>query len=770
MGLNANYRLLIEDNHSTYHIPEYKSYHHPEIFTEEYMMQALADFNQEIRESRNFLSTIYDIEAVNESTAAVNIVNHINTVIARVKMAMVEIMGRINAFIAKIVSSIESKMNSYKDEMEEKFKTHERLALLKKALSAASESDKTIRISNIHPTAELKDSDFPDVSVIGSDLVKMATDTMNNYCTNIVQKDGTNLLDDTELKASESFVNFIEGEKNAMLAKVFDKYKWDPTAITASAKSAAEKAFGSEKKEDKLITIDMYLEACDNLEDADKIVSDMRKLQANTDKNFKKIILEMDTIQQSITHLNKMVDKQYSLKLKEHYYNTTKTIIDRVNRSLNVIQEVVNADYTILTHKAHRVYDIFSITGDSMRVKKTCHRMIAKFININNESATFNGLEETTEFIDNLDEFSTFVVMAEEMLNENEFSGSIMHAINEAEGDQTEAKEDTTTAEQPKQNIAQKAGADILTWLKNLIGKLGEMFNRLKNRWEEMIVKREGKVFWEKNKENIKKLTFTDTKVNQWFNFNLEAFKKSTFIKFDENAEYLKDDNSAQEQILHNILGTNPPAPEDKESFSERVKKAFQGEYINDEHGDGKVLSSIPSFKADEMYNFIDDFCTKGFSGDALGSVADDYKKIDNEFKNVSRQYQQISDRMKSNSTPVEKKEEPQNAAAILMDDDSTFNLAEYFGLMHNEATFVVGQQDAKNSADTVSTNENGARNKELDEMIKRCFNYNTIAVTAKMTAAMAAYKQYMGLIKAVYNGSSKATSEANSTEEKQAE
>ena len=35
--------------------------------------------------------------------------------------------------------------------------------------------------------------------------------------------------------------------------------------------------------------------------------------------------------------------------------------------------------------------------------------------------------------------------------------------------------------------------------------------------------------------------------------------------------------------------------------------------------------------------------------------------------------------------------------------------------------------------------------------MIKRCFQFNTVAVTAKMTAALGAYKQYMGLFKAVY-------------------
>ena len=51
--------------------------------------------------------------------------------------------------------------------------------------------------------------------------------------------------------------------------------------------------------------------------------------------------------------------------------------------------------------------------------------------------------------------------------------------------------------------------------------------------------------------------------------------------------------------------------------------------------------------------------------------------------------------------------------------------------------------------------------------MIKRCFRYNTIAITAKMTCVVSAYKQYMGLFKAVYNGKKKSnnTNTANNNE-----
>ena len=168
---------------------------------------------------------------------------------------------------------------------------------------------------------------------------------------------------------------------------------------------------------------------------------------------------------------------------------------------------------------------------------------------------------------------------------------------------------------------------------------------------------------------------------------------------------------------------------------------------------------------------------TKGFGGEILGKVSNDYKEIDTDFKAVKRNYDSIAAQMKPVEQKAEdkaneinnQKSEPQNAAAMI-EDDFRFNLAEHFGLIHNEASFMVGKSDA------ASANANGAnetvseKNKELDAMIKRCFQYNTIAVTAKMTAALGAYKQYMGLFKAVYKPSKKDKPAENKQQETKAE
>ena len=86
-----------------------------------------------------------------------------------------------------------------------------------------------------------------------------------------------------------------------------------------------------------------------------------------------------------------------------------------------------------------------------------------------------------------------------------------------------------------------------------------------------------------------------------------------------------------------------------------------------------------------------------------------------------------------------------------MLTNDFKFNLAEHFGLINHEASFTVGQNDSQSATAVGGGDQNNTRDKELDDMIKRYFRYNTIAITAKMTCVVSAYKQYMGLFKAVY-------------------
>ena len=835
MGLNVNYNLLIEGNNSVSTIPEYRSYYKPAFLVESEIMTCIAEFNQEMRESSQFLTNLYEAEYVDESTAAVNIVNGIKFVAEKVKKAIIKVMGTIIEAIKKAIEAIRKMIAEKKASKVEKLRMNERISILKKELS---NQEVTMAVASIEPTKDLLNKSFPDTSIIGSDLVKMATDTMNNYCTNIVQKDGADgsLLYDTEVKASDSFVTFIEGEKNKILRQIFGRYDYDELAISKSAGEVAEKAFGSNEKIDTKLTTDLYLTACDNLEQnaLNGIVTDMMNQMSEVEKNYKAVAREMDTIYDSVKHFDKLTSNANGIDMKERYHNAVKIITNRINRAMNVIQQVINADMVLITKKAARVYAIYGAAGDSSKIKSKCDSIIlksvvtkasdkvgytitsvdAKDIVTTSEATKYeeyaerlglneaskmvtgydiiNGREEVEDIFQIQESFDCALVMVEEAFYEEAYTEAVVTAILEAEGDQqqTQSNVQTNTNNTPqstenvtqKTNIVKQAGATIVEFVKKIIANLGQAMQRFRNRIDELIIKNPAnQKYWADNKEGIRKTTFVDTVVNEWYSYNIPYFKNSTFIKFDVDSPDMKSDEALQEAIMKKITGGNAQLPQfdEKDSFSQKINKIYQGEFTKVDNGDGKKLAEI-KYNHQEAFEYVDDVITKGFASEAFNKMTDDYKNIDTDAKNTQKNYQTYADKLKSSTstTNPDNNEQkaantnttPQNAAAMI-EDDFRFNLAEHFGLVHHEATITVGQADA------ASANANGAggsesgNNKELDAMIKRCFQYNTIAVTARMTAALAAYKQYMTLFKTVYKkGKTAPKQEENNTEQKPAE
>lgn len=894
MGLNVNYSLLIEGNNSTSSIPKYTRYYTPGFIAESEFEACISEFNQEIRESKRFLTSICEAEYVNEASAAVNFSNGVKFIAEKVKKAVIKVMTLIIEGIKKAIDSIEKFASAARTKVDMKLRPNERLNILRKVLANAEEPI-TVSIASIEPTRDLLDKSFPDTSILGSDLVKMATDTMNNYCTNIIQKDGSDasLLNDTEVKASETFVNFIESEKNKMLAQIFGRYSYDETAITKSAHEVADKAFGTSEKSEVKLSDSLYLAACDNLEknSLNGIVRDMKATMDVVQKNYKAVVAEMDTISDSVKYFDKIAGKNQKFDMKERYHKATRIVTERVNRALNVIQQVVNADFVLITRKASRTYEIYGVMGDSAKVKNKCDVLIIKeigaragynlnptpgmvsesddisaekyqelydrlneatvsrseiidtvnkaleadglkshiskngewgskkfiegkdnclclgsfnkdtyekayncvknclpdgctcskdsyftlFVNapeiVKESTEVFNGREEADEFFRIQENFNMATVLAEEAFLEESFTEKMMTAILEAEGDQqqnagatgnaapssnTPQATETTVSQTTK--ITTKSGA-IMEFVQKIIASFGQAMQRFRNRLDELIIKNPvNQQYWQKNKENIQKLTLADTKVNEWYDYKIDYFSNSTFIKFDQNSPDLKDDEAFQNAIIKKITGGNGNLPQfgEKDTFAQKINKIYQGEFTKDDNGEGKTLQEV-NYNHAKAFALVDEMMTRGFGGEILGKVVNDYKEIDTDYKAVKRNYDSIAAQMKpatnaeQKATEAEnKKPEPQNAAAMV-EDDFRFNLAEHFGLVHNEASFTVGQNDAQSANANGAGDSKSESNKELDAMIKRCFQFNTVAVTAKMTAALGAYKQYMGLFKAVY-------------------
>ena len=107
MGLNVNYSLLIEGNNSTSSIPKYTRYYTPGFIAESEFEACISEFNQEIRESKRFLTSIYEAEYVNEASAAVDFSNGVKFIAEKVKKAVIKVMTLIIEGIKKAIDSIE---------------------------------------------------------------------------------------------------------------------------------------------------------------------------------------------------------------------------------------------------------------------------------------------------------------------------------------------------------------------------------------------------------------------------------------------------------------------------------------------------------------------------------------------------------------------------------------------------------------------------------------------------------------------------------------
>lgn len=785
MGLNMNYALLIEDNNAFHKLPDYRrTYTVP--FSREYMLETIYEFNQQILEAKTILDYAGSDEAfLNEEFSFSGIWESVKKAVKAVIDAIWNLIKKIGEFFKKIIDKIKQAAANSKDKIKEKYRDHERMQLLKKALaSCEDDAQRTVNIASIVPTTDLLDRSFPDTSVLRSDLVKMATDTMNNYCTNLIQKSGDGkAVEDTELKASETFVEWIEGEKNDIIGKIFGKYSVDYEDIAGSSINIAKKAFGDpQDKKDTLITPDLYGQACDNLEKGrmDSILRDTEADFNEATRDFNAVKAEMESVYKSLDHFEKEL-KFYEDKidLRERYHSAVKTVTSRINRALNVVRECVYSAYGLIWAKHSRVLDIFAVGGDSYRVKNTAHRLIANYLKLQDDDypkdEAFNGMAETEDIYQLNENFCVEVALVNEALLEQSFNERLVSVITEADDAndggnqaapaQTDANQADNAATQPpannnqqtqnndqnnQQNVAQKSGGKILEWLKGIINRLTENIQKFKARIEEFVAKNgPDRIFWERNGENIKKTPFTDTMVNQWYEYNVLDFTKSTYVPFNISSPDLKDDESMQNAIMRKVTNNLPNfAAED--TFSQKMNKIYQGTYINDEQGKGKKLAEI-GYKHDVACNFVEGFVTNGFESDALKTITSDFQKISDVYKEVNNNYQSYASQMAANvkvETQTTQTTEPKQEAAV--EEFPKFNLAEHFCLVHHEASFTTGQAD---SAIAAANGGTATQNKELDGMIKRFFQCNITAVTARMTCTVAAYKQYMSLFKHIFGG-----------------
>ena len=783
MGLNLNYTLLKEGSNSYFKIPEYRrmdsSYN---VYSNSYVLEQFSQFNQIMREASIELNNINsNNEYITEASFFNNVGATISSIIKKVVGALKNIVGIIIGAFKELYRRIKDRFAKQDtDTIEKKYRQNERIRLLRKALSNTPVEETVIVISDINPTEELMDKNFPDSSLIGSKLVKLVKANLDNFVYKSMHNYGYNMSGNIDpntiggdIEANEAFANILEDQKEEILSKMFGKYSYDSTNITGSVESVAIKAFGNANDiKATRLTVDLYLLALDNLTRGKEVSDNILKNITEIDKNYKEII-------KSLENADKEVNSIKPTKSASGYDKITNNLVNSVNRIINATRIVITANMNLLRHKQKRIDQIFGIPGDSFKIKRFAHDLILKQLGMEDEiSENYIASDNTLEADVLKEQFESILVMTEEYWLENEYNSRFIQYLTEDEtgaanpnvtsgagaAKANSVQTTVTTNNDISDTVSKVAGAP------NFIDKFNAMFEKFKLAIQENLIKLGDTNFWNRNRGKIRTLEFASTTVSDWKNYDFSQFEKRlNTIKYDDNAEYLNTDEGMQNEIFKKFDAVpNDQRFGENDTFSQKMTKVF---YTNMIPKDKPTPIAQAGFKREQTFKFIDEIVRNGFNGATFGNIREDRKFINESYKQASQNKQATADKVEDAKADYRAQRMQQNATPekneSAYDSDFRFNLAEHFGLVTaeriinlNEAQYNVGADDAQNSQGGA-----GAGIKEANARINRYFKFMTFALSAKMTSALAAYKQYMGLYKAAYK-KPKANNENNNQQQ----
>ena len=819
MGLNMNYHFFLEGYQSHCHIPDYIRSNNSQIPVDESILKATLEF---ANTCRNSVSTITSVSEADAGTVQFEqIYSSLSTAIRSVDSVKATMLKTIEDARMNVDRSRDHK----NDQIESQYNIAERVKYLDKAIHLASTSnpDDLMYNSTAKLSADItvKDQSFPNLNAI-KDILH-----------------GKSIAIPDNIAVSSDYTTGMIMDKDSVLYTLLGKY-YSPVESASIMQFAVNftNDFMDNTKIDHKIEVQDYLTAFSNINAVDDMIKYLDNLKATTESAFNDCL---KTMYDYCDHLKGEASTNY----KENYGTVISALINNVQniicaanivttRKVNIISNLygANGDSWKTIEFAH---SLISKYYDKIVTPNVMAQDAGK--DIPNNAIVFNGADQIREFYDIQSQSNILDMLIENAYNEYMYDDALEKVLQEATalhendnnggnaapanggqaagsgnqgstgqaGQQANAQpaqqQNANNSQQQQQQSGTQNSANnnindktkknkfgILNWLKQMMGRLGEAINKFKLRVEEMITKGPDKKFWADNKDKIRNIDISGTEVNQWYQYKFDIFKNSTYIKFNPTDNTLKSDTDLQDAILSKINGGTKPNinTDEKDTFTTKINKVYQGEYINIENGNGKTLGDI-QYNKDAAFTFVDQFINKGFNSESLGSITEDYRKIDEDYKDAAKRYDEYANQFKqtqsqnqaSNNSGEPKsngntsgnsgnqsgnnQQQQANAESAFSDFSSGFNLAECLGLMNcgnviNEADIKPDQSTAQSADQANGTVDNT----ELDKMIHRCFSMNISAITAKLTNAMAAYKQNMQLFKAVTKASAVKNKDSN--------
>ena len=810
MGLNMNYHFFLENYQSHCHIPDYIRSNNSQVPVDESILKATLEF---ANTCRNSVSTITSVSEADAGTVQFEqIYSSLSAAIRSVDSVKATMLKTIED--ARI--NVDRSRDHKNDQIESQYNIAERVKYLDKAIHLAStyNPDDLMYNSTANLSADItvKDQSFPNLNAI-KDILH-----------------GKSIVIPDNITASSDYTTGMIMDKDSVLYTLLGKY-YSPVESASIMQFAVNftNDFMDNTKIDHKIKVQDYLTAFSNINAVDDMIKYLDNLKATTESAFN------DCLKTMYNYCDRLKGEA-STNYKENYgavisalINNVQNIICAANivttRKVNIISNLYGAD----GDSWKTIEFAHSLIGkyyDKIVTPNVMSQDAGK--DIPNNAIVFNGADQVQEFYNIQSQSNILDMLIENAYNEYMYDDALEKVLQEAtalhendnnggnaapangvqaansgnQGSTGQAGQQANAQPAQQQNAnnsqqqQQQSGTQnstnntndktkknkfgILNWLKQMMGRLGEAINKFKLRVEEMITKGPDKKFWADNKDKIRNIDISGTEVNQWYQYKFDIFKNSTYIKFNPTDNTLKSDTDLQDAILSKINGGTKPNinTDEKDTFTTKINKVYQGEYINIENGNGKTLGDI-KYNKDAAFTFVDQFINKGFNSESLGSITEDYRKIDEDYKDAAKKYDEYANQFKqtqsqnqaSNNSGEPKsngntsgnsgnqsgntQQQQANAESAFSDFSSGFNLAECLGLMNcgnviNEADIKPDQSTAQSADQANGTVDNA----ELDKMIHRCFSMNISAITAKLTNAMAAYKQNMQLFKAVTKAS----------------
>ena len=635
MAVNMNYSLINGETSDRFYIPKYRKGYTPVAYSESQIINMLSEFSQELRESTYQINSInrYMLEDVESVT---NVVEGIDEVLDKVIASLRGIVGRTNASIHKILANV-SEYNK-KDSVYLKYGTAERLRLITEILN---DRPHTMSITNLIPSEELQDDDFPDMDIIGEDLVALVRDAMDF-------KSNKKTLDDLDMDATEGLVGYVSREKVSIVTKIFGKYldEIDHHNIIIAAKKVSDVVFGSTIPKHTEITPAIYLQACDNMDRGnDKIAEQLKEYISDIESNYNKLISAVDGIRRRYINTvssYKENDKGYPaasrIDVREEFSHINNEAVKDISQIINAVNVAVSANINILTHKIKRLDQIFGTDGDSAAVISYCHNLM--LTDTVSDSGIPSAIEpdrtsyevEHEPFLDEQEKFNSAMEILKECFLEIQFNDFIESVLMEADDYQstenaakdmgvTAPKDDNNTNthnnnqnnnnsnETKKRNILQK----IWDFIKGIIDAIIGMFKKFTQRIKESILKVDAP-FWNANRASIEKMDLSQVTVNDWYSYNFESMRKPIV-------------ESVGNECGNKIQSAIQQGASDKNSFLDNIMLAYNDNFILD------AIAAKNNFENDDdafgvkcSKRFYTNYVDKDSNEVTLSSVGYDHK------------------------------------------------------------------------------------------------------------------------------------------------